>query len=236
MNEVNGGMSEANITDIPIVLASGSPRRVAMLRAHGFEPIVRPADVDETIPAGLHVRQAVMYLALKKALASAKSYGAAAEDRRSLSPPFIIAADTVVCKDGRIFGKPASAAEARLTLEALRAGAHTVCTGVAILRGFPFGARGAEGSDHSGNAVTKRVFYDEARVFFKDYTADDIEAYIASGEPFDKSGGYAVQGGFSVHVDRVEGDVNTVMGFPWAKVEQALYSAIVHSSQCTVHS
>jgi septum formation protein len=217
-------MSEASVTDIPIVLASGSPRRIDMLRAHGFEPIVRPADVDETIPAGLNVRQAVMYLALKKALASAKIYGVSAEGRRSLTPPFIIAADTVVCKDGRIFGKPASATEARLTLEALRAGDHTVCTGVAILRGFPFDARDAEGAHRGEDAVAKRVFYDEARVFFKDYTDHDIEAYIASGEPFDKSGGYAVQGGFSIHVDRVEGDINTVMGLPWAKVEQALYN------------
>ncbi|MDR1573000.1 MAG: Maf family protein [Clostridiales Family XIII bacterium] len=211
------------LADIPIVLASGSPRRIEMFRTHGFEPIVRPADVDENIPVGLNARQAVMYLALKKALASAEAYGASAEGRRLCTPPFIVAADTAVCKDGLIFGKPASAEEARRTLAALRNSGHTVCTGVAILRDFPARAGDAKGAQRCGDArAAKRVFCDEARVFFKDYTDGDIEAYIATGEPFDKAGGYAVQGGFSVYVDRVEGDVNTVMGFPWARAAREL--------------
>jgi septum formation protein len=217
---MSAGLS--SLADMPIVLASGSPRRIEMFRAHGFEPIVRPADVDESVPAGLNARQAVMYLALKKALASAEAYGASAEGRGFKTPPFIIAADTSVCKDGRMFGKPASAAEARRTLAALRNGGHTVCTGVAILRGFPFGTRDAKDAQRRENAVAKRVFFDEARVFFTDYTDDDIEAYIATGEPFDKAGGYAVQGGFRMYADRVEGDVNTVMGFPWAMAERTL--------------
>ncbi|MDR2132541.1 MAG: Maf family protein [Clostridiales Family XIII bacterium] len=217
------------LAGIPVVLASGSPRRIEMMRAHGIEPIVRPADVDESIPENLNVRQAVMYLALKKALASAGEPLASGEELSSGEPRFVVAADTVVYKEGiGIFGKPASREEARRMLEALRASDHVVLTGVAILR-VVF-ADSAHGSDHarnpSGEPVSKRVFCDETRVFFKDYSQSDIEDYIASGEPFDKSGGYAVQGGFGVHVDRVEGDVSTVMGLPWERTERELAAMI----------
>jgi septum formation protein len=194
-----------------------------MLRAHGIEPIVRPADVDESIPLNLNVRQTVMYLALKKALASSGISGLPLEDGGPA--PFVIAADTVVFR-GRIFGKPASKEEARQTLDALRNGRHTVYTGVAVLRVCP--ACGPEaGPDGRRGGITvpcaqKRVFCEETHVFFKDYSQSDIETYIASGEPFDKSGGYAVQGGFSIHVDHIEGDVDTVIGFPWRRIEEEL--------------
>jgi septum formation protein len=221
-------MSEkhAGLTDIPIVLASGSPRRIELLRAHGIEPIIRPPDVDESIPLNLNVRQAVMYLALKKAFASAETCGALFEDARDATP-FIIAADTVVFKD-RIFGKPASREEAYNMLDALRNSRHTVYTGVAILRGCSARAgRPAPDSRIPGGAQAdtrrlKRVFCEATHVFFKDYSRSDIEAYIESGEPFDKAGAYAVQGGFGIHVDRMEGDVSNVMGFPWDRIEREL--------------
>jgi septum formation protein len=216
--------ADFSLVGVPIVLASGSPRRIEILRAHGIEPIVRPADVDESIPPNLNVRQAVMYLALKKAFASAESYSVYEKDPRPGARRFFIAADTVVCKgkDG-IFGKPASPAEARRMLDALRNSSHTVYTGVAVLRGAFTGADMREDGARTGGApVSKRVFCEEARVFFKDYPQSVIEAYIASGEPFDKAGGYAVQGGFGVHVERVEGDVNTVIGLPWDRTEREI--------------
>jgi septum formation protein len=172
-----------------------------------------------------------MYLALKKALASAKVYGARAEIGSDLSDaaPFIIAADTVVFK-GRIFGKPASREEAYATLDALRNGRHTVYTGVAVLRGFPPRETAAATPERSegpaGAHMLKRVFCEETHVFFKDYSREEIEGYIASGEPFDKSGGYAIQGGFKIHVDHIEGDVNNVMGLPWARIERELTDMI----------
>ena len=214
------------LAGIPVVLASASPRRAEILRAHGVEPIVRPADIDETIPEGLNARRTVMYLALKKALASAEAYGASAEGRRAdAPPPFIIAADTAVCKDGiGILGKPASDADARRMLDALRNGMHTVCTGVAVLR--VAAARVGSDEGRRDKAVSKRVFCEEARVFFKDYPQSVIEAYIASGEPFDKAGGYAVQGGFGVHVDRIEGDADTVMGLPWERMRRELAAMV----------
>jgi septum formation protein len=191
-----------------------------MLREHGIEPIVRPADVDESIPSNLNVRQAVMYLALKKALASAAA-GGESDGGAHGEPPFIIAADTVVWKD-RIFGKPASAEEAYLTLDALRNGRHTVYTGVAVLRAAARESSDARGGETFVLSPQKRVFCEETHVFFKDYSRSDIETYIASGEPFDKSGGYAVQGGFGVYVDHMEGDVDTVMGFPRGRIEREL--------------
>ncbi|MDR2355876.1 MAG: Maf family protein [Clostridiales Family XIII bacterium] len=210
------------LAGIPVVLASGSPRRIEMLRAHGIDPVVLPADIDESIPCGLSVRQAVMYLALKKALASAGTYGASRENRGG-APPFVIAADTVVYREGTgIFGKPASREEARRMLDVLRNSDHTVCTGVAVLRGVCVRARGGAGESRRDEPVSKRVFFEEAQVFFKDYPQSVIEAYIASGEPFDKAGGYAVQGGFGVHVDRIVGDVHTVTGFPWERTRREL--------------
>jgi septum formation protein len=215
-------MSERFPEGIPIVLASGSPRRIEMLRAHGIEPVVLPADIDESIPPGLNVRQAVMYLALKKALSSAAAYGRCAKERRG-APPFVLAADTVVSKEGiGIFGKPASREEARRMLEALRNSSHTVYTGVAVLRGAP----GEAGESRRDRPVSKRVFCEEARVFFKDYPQSAIEDYIASGEPFDKAGGYAAQGGFGVHVARIEGDVSTVIGFPWERTARELAAMV----------
>jgi septum formation protein len=214
----------SRLIDIPIVLASGSPRRIEMLRAHGIEPIIRPPDVDESIPLNLNVRQAVMYLALKKAFASVETCGELFEGVCDATP-FIIAADTVVFKD-RIFGKPASREEAYNMLDALRNSRHTVYTGVAILRGLPTGKPVPDsrisGGERADTRRLKRVFCEATHVFFKDYSRIDIEAYIESGEPFDKAGAYAVQGGFGIHVDRMEGDVSNVMGFPWDRIEREL--------------
>jgi septum formation protein len=214
------------LAGFPIVLASGSPRRIEILRAQGIEAILRPADVDETVPEGMNARQAVMYLALKKALAAAEAYGPFADEGRAGAPPLVLAADTMVRKDGAgVFGKPGSRAEAHRMLDALRNGAHTVHTGVAVLCGALAPARGGTAKRRAIPAP-KRVFCEEARVFFKDYPQSAIEAYIASGEPFDKAGGYAVQGGFGVHVDRIEGDVRTVMGLPWERTERELAAMV----------
>jgi septum formation protein len=169
-----------------------------MLRQRGVNPAVRPADVDESIPPDLGVRQAVMYLALKKALRAETDW--ADENTRALTEdlPFILAADTVIYKD-RVIGKPACEAEAYEIFELLRNTDHLACTGVAIVR---------------AGAKQRRVFCECARVFFKDYSLRDLKEYVESGKAWDKAGGYAIQGEFSNRVRRVEGDVNTVVGLP----------------------
>jgi len=163
-----------------------------MMREHGISPLVIPADIDEVIPNGLEVNDAVMYLALKKAMK-------VVDDPRVPINAWVVAADTVVYKD-RIIGKPANANDAFDTLKFLCGGPHEVYTGVAIIQ---------------KSSSQQCVFYERTRVFFKDYSDEEIRDYISTGEPFDKAGGYAIQGKFSKYIDYIEGDRSNVIGFPW---------------------
>jgi len=198
-----------------LILASSSPRRIEIMRAHGITPVVIPAETDEYIPDCLNVRQAVMFLALKKALWVEKSLyytpqmhgGMSAQPHRMIDntgnminqPVYIIAADTVVYKNG-IIGKPEDRDDAVRILNELRATDHLVYTGVAIIK---------------ANEKKRRLFYEVTRVFFKDYTETELYNYIDSEEPYDKAGAYAVQGEFGRYIDHIEGDRNNVIGFPW---------------------
>ena len=189
--------------NIVIVLASSSPRRIEMFRKHGINPIIIPADIDEAIPAQLDVCEAVMHLAMKKAMK-------AKEDPRVPFGAWIVGADTLVYKN-RIIGKPADKEEAYITLKCLSGAVHDVYSGVALLH-----ATGAHES----------VFYQRTKVFFKEYSDEDIKAYIATGEPFDKAGGYAIQGGFAKYIDCIEGDYENVIGFPWNRFVKELHYLI----------
>lgn len=191
-----------------IILASSSPRRIEMMRSHGIEPIVMPSDVDETIPDSLTMEQAVMYLALKKALAVEQIFLEKHQDAHK--NPIIIAADTIVYKD-RMIGKPEDFQDAVNILESLRNTSHYVATGVSLLQ--------------AGKPIRK-LFCEVTEVFFKDYTYADIKAYIESGEPWDKAGAYAIQGGWGKYVDHFEGDYNNVIGFPWSRIEEELKTLI----------
>lgn len=193
-----------------IILASSSPRRIEMMRSHGIEPIIMPSDVDETIPESLTMEQAVMYLALKKSLAVEQIYLEKQQREEIPINPMIIAADTIVYKD-RMIGKPEDFQDAVKILESLRNTSHYVATGVSLLQ--------------AGKPVRK-LFCEVTEVFFKDYTDDDIKAYIESGEPWDKAGAYAIQGGWGKYVDHFEGDYNNVIGFPWNRIEEELKTLI----------
>lgn len=179
-----------------IVLASGSPRRIEIMRRHGISPVVMRTEVEERLPDDIGMEEAVMYLALKKALW--------AEER--CTDELIIAADTVVYLD-RIIGKPKDEQDAVRILKSLRGKQHVVATGVAFL---------------SAHTEFRTVFCESTRVFFSDYTDEDIAAYVATGEPMDKAGGYAVQGGFARYISRLEGDYDNVVGFPWKRIHSEL--------------
>lgn len=168
------------------------------MQKHGISPEIIRTDVDETLPPDIGVEQAVMYLALKKALC--------AETLLKGRSGIIIAADTVVFKD-RIIGKPADENEAAAILRHLRGSEHRVVTGAALI---------------DAHTAERRVFFDVTKVFFKDYTDNVIADYIATGEVWDKAGGYAIQGGFAPHVDHIEGDYENVVGFPWTKIRGEL--------------
>jgi len=188
-----------------MILASTSPRRIQMLKENGFSPVIIPPEVDETIPEHTKPHIAVMFLALKKALcaeaiAIEKGYG---------GDEILIAADTIVVFKGRIIGKPADKKEAIDILQELRGEKHTVFTGVAVLK---------PGTGY------RKVFYEASDVFFTDYSDEVVESYANSTEPFDKAGGYAVQGTWGKYIERVDGDVNNVIGLPLARLLKELPS------------
>ena len=169
-----------------LVLASGSPRRREMLERLGLDATVRPAEVDESPLAGEEPEAYVRRLASAKARA------------RAAPGTVTIGADTTVVLDGQIVGKPRDRAEARAMLGALSGRCHEVLTAVAVIAG---GTREAAGIERSTVALAP---VDEARVGW----------YTSLEEPYDKAGGYALQGAGSLFADRVEGSISNVIGLP----------------------
>lgn len=176
-----------------LVLASGSPRRVELLGALGLHFDSIASQVDETTDGAGDPSRLVVSLALAKARAVSQSL------EPDAAGALVLGADTVVVLDGDILGKPASAAQARLMLSRLSARCHEVYTGVATVR-CP------EMDEASGFRVTK--------VFFRPIAAAEIDAYIATGEPEDKAGAYALQGAGAAFVERLEGCYTNVIGLP----------------------
>ena len=188
-----------------IILASSSPRRIEMMKNNGIEPLVMPSSADETLPFAMSMEQAVMFLALKKALNVEKLWLKEASDSRT--PSVIIAADTIVYKNG-IIGKPADETDALNTLKLLRNTSHYVATGVALV----------------APASPKRsVICDVTEVFFDDYSDLEIQEYLNTDEPWDKAGGYAIQGAWGKYVDHITGNYDNVIGFPWEKIKSELH-------------
>lgn len=172
----------------PLLLASASPRRRELLAALGVAFEVRPADIDESAPPGLDATALARRLAVEKAAAVPVS-----------GPAVVLGADTVVALDGTLLAKPRDAAEARAMLTALRGRTHRVVTGVAVRRS------GADEPD-SRSAVS------EVSVTMRAYSDEEINSYVARGEPFDKAGGYGIQDAHFAPVARVEGCYCAVMG------------------------
>lgn len=178
-----------------LLLASASPRRADLLRAAGLTFDTAVADVDETRQPG----EAPADYATRVAHAKAEAV------HRLHPEATVIGADTIVVVDGDVLGKPAEAADAARMLRRLSGRAHEVLTGVSIIG--PHGAR---------------RFVDGARVWFRPLSEDDIAWYVATGEPMDKAGAYAVQGGASRFVSRIEGTCATVVGLPICRLCEVL--------------
>ncbi len=195
-------MNDAARMPWPLVLASGSPRRQALLAEAGIDFEVGPApEVDETPAIGLtDPRDIVRELAERKARAAA------------LRTPHVVllTADTLVFLDRRILAKPDDPAEAVAMLRALSGRTHEVATGVALAG--PLG--GGQTRILSGAERT--------RVRFRDLTDEEIVAYVAGGEPLDKAGAYAVQGGARDFVVSLDGAEDTVVGLPVDLVRRLL--------------
>ena len=179
----------------PLILASGSPRRRELLARMGYSFEICTPDVDEHVTG--HARDIVRTLAERKARAAAAHY----EDG------VIIASDTLVSLDGAPLGKPVDAREAREMLTALSGREHEVFTGVCVL------------DARSGQWQTRTV---RTGVTFRDISPDEIDAYIATGEPMDKAGAYAIQGGAAPFVAALDGEFENVVGFPVVEVREML--------------
>ena len=177
-----------------LVLASQSPRRSEILRQAGIPFVVRPVDVDETPLAGEGPRAYVERLALAKALAAP----AGPQDT-------VLGADTTVTIDRLLLGKPADAADARRMLALLSGRRHEVLTGVCLRKG------GVVIRDCATTGV-----------WFQTLAGEELDEYVASGEPADKAGAYAIQGLASKFVERIEGCYFNVMGLPVALVYRHL--------------
>ena len=186
-----------------LVLASGSPRRRELLALAGFSPRIIVPDVDESVLAGESPTDYVVRVAGLKAAA----VGVAADE-------VVLAADTTVELDGEPLAKPADEADARAMLTRLSGRTHLVHTAVAARRGAGDGAT-PNGPIDAGALVTTAVT-------FVELTAEQIGRYVASGEPLDKAGAYAIQGAAGAFVRRVEGSVTNVVGLPLAETVELL--------------
>jgi septum formation protein len=177
----------------PLVLASGSPRRAELLRRAGIPFEAVAADVDETQRAG---EPAEAYV---RRLAEAKAERVAAAHPGRL----VLGADTTVAVDGEVLGKPVDADDAGRMLRRLSGRSHLVITGVCLIG--PAGERQVEA------AVTQ--------VEFRPLSSREIADYVRSGEPMDKAGAYAIQGGASGFVIRLDGAHDNVVGLPVALIQ-----------------
>lgn len=172
-----------------LILASGSPRRKELMQLLPWSFEVKTSEVVEVICETLSPEENVKALAYQKANAVAKDY------------PYriVIGADTVVCLNGEIMGKPQNRTQAQIMLEQLSGKEHDVYTGVAII-----------GRDEG----ISETFYIETKVKMQSLSRDEIEAYLLTNEPFDKAGAYGIQGYGARYIEKIEGDYYSVMGLP----------------------
>ena len=192
------------VEEFDVVLASASPRRRQLLADAGVAFRVHAVDVDESLDADLAAEpvEAVKKLAERKARAAVEELVVPEYDGTMV----VLGSDTMVVFRGEIFGKPRDAADAERMLRALSGHGHDVHTAVSL-----WAVHAPKGQDVS---LFYRTFVDTTYVYFKDLTDDQIADYIASGDPFDKAGSYGIQSGAAPFIDHIEGDLDTVIGFP----------------------
>lgn len=186
--------------DLPdIVLASASPRRRDLLAQVGLDFQVVISHAEETLLEHETPDAHVVRLSCDKAMDVA--------NRHDQAGRWFIGSDTVVVRDNDILGKPTDASEAAVMLTSLSGRSHRVISGYAVF------------DRQSQRTISAAV---TTKVFFKDLTSQEIEGYIATGEPFDKAGSYAIQGIGSFMVPKIEGSYTNVVGLPLCEVIAAL--------------
>lgn len=182
-----------------LILASSSERRAQILHDAGLSFSVVSSAIDETPYPGETPQQLVQRLADAKAdLVAARAVG----------PSIIIAADTVVVLDGQVLGKPRSTDDARRMLQLFSGRTHSVVTGVSLVR-LP--------------EIERRQFVETTLVHFAPLSRDEISRYLATEEPYDKAGAYAIQGRAGRYIPRIEGCYFNIVGLPLAHTLAVLH-------------
>lgn len=179
-----------------LILASKSPRRQELLRLMDIDFRIVLKEVDESFPEGLKPEEVAVYIAEKKA----KAFD---ED---ITDEVVLTADTIVCIDNQILGKPEDAAHAATMLRQLSGRMHRVITGVCLLHKHRY-----------------QTFYDVSEVYFGTLSEEDIQKYVDRYEPFDKAGSYGIQEYIGlIGIERINGSYTNVVGLPTEKLYQAL--------------
>jgi septum formation protein len=180
---------------VKIILASASPRRQELIKMITEDIIVNPCDCDETIKDGLVGREIAEYLSKIKGEAVKEQFENA----------IIVSADTIVCLNNKVLGKPKSREDAFSMLHSLSGNTHSVFTGVTIIKG-----------------EKQKTFSQETKVTFYDVSDEEIYEYVDSGDVYDKAGSYGIQGKGGLLVKGINGDYFNVVGLPVARLQREL--------------
>jgi len=186
-----------------LILASASPRRQELLRNAGIAFHVHASDVEEGCRNGEPAMDCALRLAQEKAFSVSRSFG----------HDVVLGADTIVVLDGMMLGKPSTAPEAAQMLRLLSGRTHEVVTGVCLV--------GPLNGERAGDRTVKTAA-ETTRVSMTAFSERDITDYVATGEPMDKAGAYAIQGIAARWIPRIEGDYSNVVGLPVALVWKML--------------
>lgn len=188
------------LMEYDVILASASPRRKELMQLICPSFRVIPADCGEAVPEALGARNVPGYLSYQKCECISQVYQKAV----------VIGCDTVVTTaDGEILGKPKDEEDAKRMLRLLSGRVHTVDTGVSV--------------SHNGHIET---FTETTKVWFKELTDEEIDDYVATGEPMDKAGAYGIQGEGTLLVEKIEGDFFNVVGLPVSKLAAKLHEML----------
>ena len=183
-----------------IILASKSPRRKELLEAYGVNIEIVPSDAEENIDEKNPSELVKMLSDIK-----ASSVYQNVKDKMK-DDELVLGADTIVYADGRILGKPSDRSEAYEMIKTISGSVHSVFTGFTVI--YPYGKKISD--------------YCETKVYVYDMSEDRINAYIDTPEPYDKAGGYGIQGLFGKYVEKIDGDYNNVVGLPVSKIFHVL--------------
>ena len=193
----------SRIQKLTVVLASASPRRTELLEQGNIKHIVMPSHCEEVITSEVP-GQVVEELSVQKAEDVYRQY-----EKESQEDFLVIGSDTVVAAEGKILGKPEDEADAFRMISMIQGKTHQVYTGVTLL------------IKKDGKKIQK-TFNECSNVHVYPMSEEEIREYIATGEPMDKAGAYGIQGAFGVYIRGIEGDYNTIVGLPLARVYQEM--------------